>query len=65
MIDGEFLRIAIFRLEDCAKRILELSEQVQSRPLRQRLFSLSRELTKHADALVVDAVTRSVSKAEE
>jgi hypothetical protein len=51
MVDSEFMRIAIFRLEDCARRLLELGEQVQSRALRQRLLTLSRELSKHADAL--------------
>lgn len=51
MADGEFVRIAIFKLEDCAKRMLELSEQVQSRALHHRLSLLSRELSDLARAL--------------
>lgn len=51
MEDTEFVRIAIFRIEDCSKRLLELAEQVQSRPLRHRLSKLSRELEEHARAL--------------
>lgn len=51
MVDTELIRIAIFRLDDCANRLLELSEQVESRTLRQRLLMLSRELAKHAEAL--------------
>ena len=51
MVDSELVRIAVFRLDDCAKRLLELAEQVQSRPLRRRLSMLSRELEGHAKAL--------------
>jgi hypothetical protein len=51
MADGEFVRIAIFKLEDCSKRMLELSEQVQSRSLHHRLSLLSRELSDLAKEL--------------
>jgi hypothetical protein len=62
MPDTEYLRIAIFRLEDTAKRLLEVSEQVQSRALRRKLLTLSRELTKDADALAVEGVTPSADE---
>jgi hypothetical protein len=62
MPDTEYLRIAIFRLEDCAKRLLEVSEQVQSRSLRQQLLTLSRELNRHADGLAVEGVPPSAGE---
>lgn len=64
MPDTEYLRIAIFRLEDCSKRLLEVSEQVRSRALRQRLLTLSRELAKHADALAGEGVPPSTNPDE-
>jgi hypothetical protein len=51
MADGEFVRAAIFKLEDCATLMLELSDQVQSRSLHHRLSLLSRELSDLARAL--------------
>jgi hypothetical protein len=55
MKDGEFVRIAIFRLRDCAKRMLELSEQVESRALHHRLSLLSGELSTLATQLAEES----------
>lgn len=55
MADGEFVRIAMFRLRDCARRMQELSEQVDSPALQQRLERLSREIAAFAQELADDS----------
>ena len=52
LADAESLRIAIFKLENCSKWMLGLSEQTESKTLRQCLFLLSQDLAAKVDELI-------------
>jgi len=51
MVDDEFVRIAVFQLEQCAKALHKLSERVQSALVRERLLLLSAQLAANGSAL--------------
>jgi hypothetical protein len=59
MDDAEIARMASFKLRECAKRMLELAEQVESNPLRDRLAVLARQLLEHARALPAGEKSKS------
>ena len=51
MKDKELIYMAGFKLEECAKRMLELADEVESNALRNHLSLLSRQLLEHARRL--------------
>jgi hypothetical protein len=62
MADDESLRIAIFKLENCARWMLGLSQQTESETLRRCLLLLSRDLEAKVEELIKAAQGSAASK---